>query len=403
MDKRFSWIFLLASGAFFLFIVGFTGYRTEDTRRNNAAAARESAATLSARIHSLADTTGSVQSPPFKTAMRALFEADSRLLLLSVHTPQDGILYFVSRSSSALKEPSAISPQWRGTPSYRVNRGSEILVTSGLESTAPGMSMDALFIVMGKEDLYPIVRDDLYFFLAFLLVCGVAILIVMSIETDTGPGSAASRGQAPGHSAPPSYRPVDLSEPTAPPFEPSSEPSTAHGSPGAARGLTSPRTGLVWAEYLEPRLRAELERAASADSDISLAQVRLDEPFADSRLPMAYGEIAGMLKSSFPLHDLIFEAGDDSFSLILPDVDVDAAVRQLDEVRAAIAARSVQGRTRTLSIGVSSRGGRLIEEKVLRDEAQVAVAKAAREGGNQVVGFRADAARFRESLTGRVS
>ena len=41
MNKAFSWIFLLVSGAFFLFIVGLTGYRTEDARRHNTAAARE--------------------------------------------------------------------------------------------------------------------------------------------------------------------------------------------------------------------------------------------------------------------------------------------------------------------------------------------------------------------------
>jgi hypothetical protein len=51
-----------------------------------------------------------------------------------------------------------------------------------------------------------------------------------------------------------------------------------------------------------------------------------------------------------------------------------------------------------LSAGVTSRGGRLIDAEVLREEAQVALAKAGREGGNQVVGFRADPARFREKL-----
>ena len=77
---------------------------------------------------------------------------------------------------------------------YQVNRGSEIMLSSALGSDMPGMTMDSLFVIMGKEDLYPVVRDDLYFFLAFLLVCGVAILIVMSVEADAEPrprGSAA--------------------------------------------------------------------------------------------------------------------------------------------------------------------------------------------------------------------
>jgi hypothetical protein len=49
MDKRFSWIFLLVSGAFFVFIVGLTGYRIEDARKRNAVAAHERIAALAAR------------------------------------------------------------------------------------------------------------------------------------------------------------------------------------------------------------------------------------------------------------------------------------------------------------------------------------------------------------------
>jgi len=412
MNNRFSWIFLAASGAFFVFIVGLTGYRIEDARRHNAAAARESASSLAAKVRSLADTTGSVQSPLFKNAMRSVFDSEARLMLVSLHTPQGGIVYLVTKSRTALKDPATITPEWRGTPTYQVNRGSELLLSSSLESTAPGLTMDTLFLIMGREDLYPVVRDDLYFFLAFLLVFGVAILIVMSIEQDTGTGSSRAREGAsspgPGQggwaaSAQPASREPPAAARQGPEGAGRAEASAGGHAETPARGLISPRTGLVWGEHLEPRLKAELDRAAAADSDISLAQLRIDEPFADSRLPMAYVGIARVLKESFPLGDLIFESGDDSFTLVLPDTDVDTAVRQLDELRRKLAAQRVEDRTRTLSIGVTSRGGRLIEENVLRDEARVAVAKAAREGGNQVVGFRADPARFRETLTGRVT
>jgi len=390
MNKRFSWIFLLASGAFFVFIVGLTGYRIEDVRRHNVAAVHEHAASLAAKVRSLRDITGSVQSPLFKTDMREVFDGEPRLLLLSLHSPQDGIVYLVARNRTALKEPSQITPEWRGTPVYQVNRGSEFVVSSSLGSDMPGMTMDALFVIMGREDLYPVVRDDLYFFLAFLLVCGVAILIVMSVQADAEP--LAPRAPRTPVAEEPSRGPL-APPPSAPP----------RGKDEASRALTSPRTGLVWAEYLEPRLKAELERAASSDQDLSLAHLRIDEPFADGRLPMAYAEIARLLKQSFPLHDLIFETGDDSYTLLMPEADVDAAVRLLEDLRKKLAARPIEGRTRTLSIGVSSRGGRLIDQRVLREEADVALAKASREGGNQVIGFRADAARFRETLTGRTT
>jgi hypothetical protein len=384
MNKRFSWIVLAVSGAFFVFIVGLTGYRIEEARRHNTATSHESAAALAARVHSLADTTGSVQSPFFANAMRDVFSGEPRLLLVSVHSPQDGILYLLTRNRSFLKEPATITPEWKGTPAYRVAGGSEILVSASVGSDMPSVTMDALYVIMGREDLYAVVRDDLYFFLAFLLVVGVAVLIVMSVEEEeAGRGGASTPGRA--HPAPPApAQTFPGSGRETPPREP--------------RAFTSPRTGLVWAEYLEPRLKAELERAASSDGEISLAQVRIDEPFADTRLPMAHAGIARLLKQTFPLHDLLFEAGDNGYTVVLPDADVDTAVRLLDDLRTKVAAAQIEGRTRTLSAGVSSRAGRLIDSRLLREEAQVALAKAEREGGNQVVGFRADAARFREKL-----
>ncbi len=403
MNKRFSWIFLLASGAFFVFIVGLTGYRIQAARQRDTASAHESVTALAARVHSLADTTGSLQSPLFANAMREVFDGEPRLLMVSVHSDRDGMLYFISRSRAVLKEPAAITPDWHGTPSYRVNRGSELLLSASVGADIPGVTLDALYVVMGREDLYLVVRDDLYFFLAFLLVVGVAILIVMSVEENVpaAPRSAASAasGSAPvsqdrGRWRPPAeVRRRPVGEPVA---EPAAGP--AAGPAAEPRALTSPRTGLVWAEYIELRLKAELERASASDGELALARIRIDEPFADSRLPLAHAEIARLLLQTFPLHDLLFEAGDDGYAVILPDIDVDAAVRQLEDLRLKTAARPVEGRTRTLSIGVSSRGGRLIEAGVLREEAQVALAKAGREGGNQVVGFRADAARFREKL-----
>jgi hypothetical protein len=406
MNKRFSWIFLIASGAFFVFIVGLTGYRIEDARRHNAAAGREHAASLAAKVRSLRDITGSVQSPLFKTDMRDVFDSEPRLQLLSLHSAQDGIIYLVTRNRSALKEPAQITPEWRGTPVYQANRGSELLVSSSLGPDMQGMTMDALFVVMGREDLYPVVRDDLYFFLAFLLVCGVAILIVMSIQQDAEPmpprrsstGAGFRDAAAPSPQAPAAAHAAPAAPAASPP-----PPPTAAAAEEASRAFASPRTGLVWAEYLEPRLKAELERAASSDQDLSVAHLRIDEPFADGRLPMAYVEIAHLLLQSFPLHDLIFETGDDSYTLLMPDADVDASVKLLEDFRKKLGGREIEGRTRTLSIGVSSRGGRLIDEHVLRGEADVALAKASREGGNQVIGFRADAARFRETLTGRTS
>jgi GGDEF domain-containing protein len=380
MNKRFSWIFLLASGAFFVFIVGLTGYRIENARRVNTVVVHNQLSRLAAQANSLRDITGGFDAPQFKKDMRGLFDGEQRLLLLAIHAPQDGILYLVTRSRSYLKEPATLDPSWRGMPAYQVSGGYEVLLSQPLSDGGP--TLDALFIVMGREDFYPVVRDDLFLFLAFLLVCGVIVLIVTNVQQDDTP-----RRRTP---APPSTRAPAKT----------AAPSVAQEQPASPQALTSPRTGLVWADHLEPRLRAELSRAAAADLDIALAKMRIDEPFADAKLPLVHAHIAGMLKESFSLHDLIFETGSDAYTLIMPDGDVDAAVRGLEAFRKSVAATVIEGRQRTLSVGVSSRGGRLIEAATLLEEADVSLAKASREGGNQVIGFRADPSRFRDTLTG---
>jgi diguanylate cyclase (GGDEF)-like protein len=162
----------------------------------------------------------------------------------------------------------------------------------------------------------------------------------------------------------------------------------------------APGTDAGWLEYLEPRLEAELSRAESSDMDLSLARLRLDEPHVDERLSLVIAEVTRIIRESFPLHDMIFESGDDSCTILIPDVEIDAAVHSLDDIRKRISSTPLEGKRRTISVGVSSRAGRLIDARTLLEEADVSLSKATREGGDQVMGFRADAARFRESLTG---
>ena len=58
MDRRFSLGFLIASGAFFFFIVGLTGYRIQDARHRNADDARAQLPQLVQRAGSLLTVTG---------------------------------------------------------------------------------------------------------------------------------------------------------------------------------------------------------------------------------------------------------------------------------------------------------------------------------------------------------
>ena len=358
MNRRISWAFLGVSVAFFLFIVGLTGYRLEEARARNSLQVRDKLIDIATRISSIRTTYVSLDAPAVRKDLRALFDAEPRLLLMNVYSPTDGILYLVARNQAYLKEPAIPDPAWRGMPTYQVSRGYEVVLSRPLDGDPPGAVVDAVFVIMGREDLYPIVRDDLYLFLAFLFVSGVVILIAMSVQEAPAVPDGPSRG------------PVDF------------------------RGLTSPRSGLLRAEHLEPRLRAELEKAISAGQDISLARIQIDEPYANSNLSEAYTEIARVLLLRFPAHDCLFESGNDTFTVLIPETDIDAAVRTIDAFRKAVGSREIEERVRSLSAGASSRGARLVSASTLLEEAEIALAKASREGGNQVIGFRADPSRY---------
>ncbi|MFI5369065.1 MAG: hypothetical protein ACHQ1F_08650, partial [Spirochaetia bacterium] len=222
MNKGFSWFFLTVSAVFFIFIVGLTGYRIEDARKTNAASAQERLPGLAAKALSIRDSTGGFDAPQFKKDMREVFDEEPRLLLLSVRSVQDGILYLVARNRTYMKEPSPVTSAWRGTPVYQVSKGYELLLSREIGDEQAPLTLDAMFVIMGREDLYPIVRDDLYLFLAFLLVCGVVILVVTSIQegTSDAPRRSAGSGYSASPSGPEQQAPAVLREQSYAPLRP---------------------------------------------------------------------------------------------------------------------------------------------------------------------------------------
>lgn len=274
------------------------------------------------------------------------------------------------------------------------------------------VNMDSLFVVFGREDLYPILRDDLYLLLSFLIVCGIFILIAANVQ-DNGkefPAAAsAARSPAPGpYPVSPSPQAdtwgagglADHAPAGVPGAAPAGAQASAEGSPRGGTSDTSPESGLVRGEFFAPRLKNEIQRAAGSDEDVSVACVQIDGPVYGDSPAFLSKAVADILLGVFPLHDLLFETGNRSYAIILPDSDIDRSFRSLEELRTRIAGAPLEGKIVTASIGVSSRAGRLIEDTTLHQEAVVSLRKALREGGNRVVGFRASPSKFRQVLSG---
>jgi hypothetical protein len=408
MGKTIGYVFLAVSIILFLFLVGWSGYRIDTARKANSTSASAESSQLLEQIKSLRDSSGGFDSPYFKDKAHEMFAAQPRLLVLAVYSQSEGISYLITRNRSYVIEPQELTPDWRGTPIYKVSRGFEELFALPFPSPESSMNLDALFVVFGKEDLFPILRDDLYVLFAFLITCGILILFSFGLKEDRREeknGVPASlhpvpivQGNGPLHLPPHSEHSATPPVPPAAAASHTESRGPAEGSgPEKSKSMESPESGLVWAEYFEPRLRYEIERAASSDEDLSVARIEMDLPVIS---PSVYRATALLLRETFPLHDLMFEGGTRGFNLILPDMDIDQAVSALENLRALAERTPLAGVKSTLSIGVSARSGRLVENSTLREEAMVSASKAFREGGNRVYGFRADPSKFRGVLSG---
>jgi GGDEF domain-containing protein len=426
MGKTVGYVFLGLTIMFFLFLAGLTGYRIDVVRKANTAQAASESIRLLEQINVLRGSSGGFNSPFFKDKAHEIFLGEPRLLVLTVRSDSDGILYLIARNKSYVQEPRDPGPDWRGIPLYRETPGFEKLFVMPFPAPLASLRLDTLFVLFGKEDLFPILRDDLFLLFAFLIVCGIFLIISTGFREDEQrhiipeirivepPATPVLQPSPVPQSSPPQSS--QRLEPPLPPrqdiaFLPDDLPHSPFEAPpvftpepiapppvSPDKSMISPISGLVWAEHFTQRLANEIERAASSDADLCVARIEIDDPAPVNET--VYCGVARLLLDSFSLHDLVFEGGLRGYDLILPDTDIDQAVRALEGLRALAQRTAMDGINCTLSIGVSARGGRLVEIATLSNEAMISAAKALKEGGNKVVGFRADPSKFRNVLSG---
>jgi GGDEF domain-containing protein len=170
------------------------------------------------------------------------------------------------------------------------------------------------------------------------------------------------------------------------------EPSAAAPEDAPREGLFSSETGLSFREHLKPRLALELERSAYNDQDLAVILLRFpDIPRADD----SYARAARALIRSFGFEDLSFEYGQDGFCVILPNTDLNQAIRSAEEFRGKIR-RNLSDLPPPL-FGITARSGRLVEANRVLTEAQNALERASTDSG-RIVGFRPDPQKYRQFL-----
>lgn len=105
-----------------------------------------------------------------------------------------------------------------------------------------------------------------------------------------------------------------------------------------------------------------------------------------------------MLKH-FLFQDMLFEYGRNGFSVILPNTELDAAIKEAEAFRDGVCTKKISNCT--LSAGLSSRNGRLINGSRLINEASAALGKAMNDSGSKIIAFRSDPEKYRQFIASR--
>lgn len=290
-----------------------------------------------------------------------------------------------------------------GVPSYSLPQTT--LQNVVFETSLPGaMRLVVAFEVIGVEDIQKfayVIFAALAFWLIFLLL---NLWLGSPPRVITADPSAGDDGETENENPDETPREAGDNPPAEPPQDSGKE-SDAPG-PASDEGRAKPeerdsrfvlldrKTGVTQERFLKFRLDKELERNAENALDLSLAIFRYEGLSEED-----HTAAAGLLLGEFSHEDLIFEFGKDTFCVILPQHDLDQAI-----VRSELVMKKTEGLKDSafahpfeMTVGLTSRNGRLLDANRFLKEGQVALKKASREEG-RIVGFRPDPVRFRSFL-----
>ena len=160
------------------------------------------------------------------------------------------------------------------------------------------------------------------------------------------------------------------------------------------KGLFSPDTGFGWESYLMTRMDNELKRATASELDLALFVIKLkDIPRTDPVMK----KICEYLTVEFQFKDLLFEYKNDSVCALKISMNIDDAI-SLGEKLVAEIKNLCDKDSAKVYIGISTRSIRIVSGERLLKEADEAVIHAMEDDDCPVVGFRADAVKYRKFI-----
>ena len=314
----------------------------------------------------------SLEPEAMRSQIRDIVKEEDRLLLTAIYSTNQGLLYLSAVNRFYVKPPEENSrgesrPKYTGLPI-----GSHTLTLPFPGEENETFFIDGIYTVMGKADIFPITREIFMILFVFFITTCIILLLLPTIQKEERPAEKSTGVTTEGESE-------EVTE--------------------TPRNLFSPRTGLGWSEHLHQRLKLELDRAATFDQDLVLALLSIDgfSTLVDSE--KVYERIAKFLLNEFTFQDCAFEYNPGSYAVIIPDFDLDQGIQSLDTFKKKISSVKIEDSSQTLSVGLSSRNGRLVNGATLLAETSKALAKAEQEGKNRLIAFRASPEKYRNMIS----
>ena len=316
---------------------------------------------------------GSFSHSFFSDSMRGFIEDHPSYLSIVIYSPE-GPHYIYARDPGLLTFPAeGRLLNWEGAPVFTIRPFFEDVVSSEIAiPTREGTYLSAVSIVLPRERLFLFIRDTIIAAAALLVITIIIIAVYPFLRENRKP-----------EAAPPAPEPVEL--------KPGESKNKAQNT-----GLFSPETGLGWEQYIDSRLSFELRRSASYDQDLVLILFRGKDLRRGSD---EHVRVAKYLLQHFLFQDMLFEYGQNGFAVILPNTELDTAIKEAEAFRNNICSKNISGCV--FSAGISSRNGRLINGNRLIAEASMALNKAFNDPGNKIIAFRSDPEKYRQYIASK--
>lgn len=386
----FSLLFLFALLIFFV-------ARLSSVRDENALVARNSFTELEVRAAETIDLGPSET----RSLMRPSLEGPEgeRLEAVILYTIDEGVSYLWARSPAYTDRGFTGGS---GVPRMEYNELTQLKFTATVGEDSSFL-LEALYTVLDRRDIYPLLRTSLIAVLAVALSATILAIIAVRRHREPERGVASEGRGAPvgveaagnvvagedeGRGEWSVETPGEAESPRSEPG-PSGKPKPL-GETGDA--LFAP-SGLSRQEHLMKRLSLELERAAQNEQDLTLLVLEYQEqkPYDE-----AYLRHAGELLDHFGFEDLAFEEHD-RFVVIFPNTTLREGLRRVERFQKELLETGPTSDVDHPWAGLSSRNGRLIDAGRLYSEASIAVRKSHDTPG-RILGFEPDPDKYRAAL-----